>query len=200
MVAGKLCVERFLAGPLGLRSWEGILRVSAPGALGGTYSGYAFSSAGDKGRFVLPPALRKAVKDSSGGAKTLCLSAHEKFGCLIGFGVSRIEKLQKQLDDDQERAVRLGDAEFDYTTRAQQLFGFEQVPFDDSGRFIMPDYLRDLDLVGDGLFFQGAGDFFLIWNPEELARMGPAYKGAQAACRKQIADAAVKAKAKGAKK
>lgn len=166
-------------------------------AVPGAYSGYAFSPAGDKGRFVLPPAFRKAVKDSSGGTKTLCIGAHEKFDCLIGFGLSRIDKLQQKLDSDQERAVRMQDDSFDYDTRAQQLFGFEQIPFDDSGRFVMPDYLRDLGVVGDGLFFQGAGDFFLIWNPEELEQMGPAYKGAQAACRKQIADAAAKAAKKG---
>lgn len=166
----------------------------------GAYSGYAYSPAGDKGRFVLPPTLRKAVKESSGGAKTLCLAAHDKLDCLIGFGLSRIEKLQQKLEDEQERAVQMKDTEFDYDTRAQQLFGFEQLPFDDSGRFIMPDYVRDLGKVEDGLFFQGAGDFFLIWNPEELSKMGPAYKGAQAACRKQLADAAAKAAKKGGAK
>ncbi len=170
--------------------------MSAPGA----YSGYAYSPAGDKGRFVLPPAFRKAVKTSSGGSKTLCLAAHDKFGCLVGFGLSRIEKLQKKLDDEQERATRTNAEDFDYDTRAQQLFGFEQVPFDDSGRFVMPEYLRDLGLGGDGLFFQGAGDFFLIWPPEELERMGPAYKAAQAACRKQLADVAAKAAKKGGAK
>ena len=174
--------------------------MSAPGAIGGTYSGYAYSPAGDKGRFVLPPAFRKAVKESSGGSKTLCLAAHEKFDCLIAFGLSRIEKLQKKLEDEQERAIRMGDDTFDYDTRAQQLFGFEQIPFDDSGRFVMPDYLRDLGQVEDGLFFQGGGDFILIWNPEELARMGTAYKAAQAACRKQLAEAAAKAAKKGGTK
>lgn len=165
-----------------------------------SYSGYAFSPAGDKGRYVLPPGFRKAVKESSGGSKTLCLAAHDKFDCLVGFGLSRIEKLQQRLDDEQERAIRSGDAEFDYDTRAQQLFGFEQIPFDDSGRFVMPEYLRDLGMVEDGLFFSGAGDSFMIWNPAELERQGPAFKGAQAACRKQVAEAAAKAKAKGAKK
>lgn len=166
----------------------------------GAYSGYAFSPAGDKGRFVLPPTLRKGVKDSSGGVKTLCLAAHESLDCLVGFGLSRVEKLQQKLDGEQERAVQMQNFEFDYDTRAQQLFGFEQLPFDDSGRFVMPDYLRDLGRVEDGLFFQGAGDFFLIWNPEELAKMGPAYKAAQAACKKKMAEAEAKAKAKGARK
>ena len=174
--------------------------VSAPGAFGGAYSGYAFSPAGDKGRFVLPPAFRKAVKDSSGGVKTLCLGAHDKFDCLIGFGLSRIDSLQKKLDGEQDRAVAMGNLDFDYDTRAQQLFGFEQLPFDDSGRFVMPEYLRDLGVVGDGLFFQGAGEFFLIWNPAKLEQMGPAYKGAQAACRKQMAEFEAKLAKKGGSK
>ncbi len=166
----------------------------------GSYSGYAFSPAGDKGRYVLPPAFRKAVKESSGGSKTLCLSYDGEEDCLVGFGLSRIDTLQKELEDDRERAVRMGDTDFNYKARAQQLFGFEQIPFDDSGRFVMPEYLRDLGMVGDGLFFQGAGDFFMIWNPAVLEKMGPAYRAAQAACRKQMAEAAAKAKAKGAKK
>ena len=155
----------------------------------GGYSGQAYSPAGDKGRFVLPPAFRKAVKESSGGNRILCLAAHDRFDCLIGFGLSRTEKLSEQLEREEERAIRLADANFDRDVRAQQLFGFEQLPFDDSGRFVMPEHLRDLGKVGDGLYFQGAGDFFFVWNPDELGRMDAAWKGAQAACAKLIAAA-----------
>lgn len=153
------------------------------------YSGQAFSPAGDKGRFVLPPAFRKAVKESSGGNRTLCLAAHDRFDCLVGFGLSRIEKLHAQLDNEEERAIRLGQTAFDREVRAQQLFGFEQLPFDDSGRFVMPEHLRDLGKVADGLYFQGAGDFFFVWNPDELARMDAGWKSAQASCAKLIAAA-----------
>lgn len=155
----------------------------------GGYNGQAYSPSGDKGRFVLPPAFRKAVKDNSGGSRTLCLAAHGRFDCLIGFGTARIDKLSEQLDREEERAIRLGDANFDRDVRAGQLFGYEQLPFDDSGRFIMPEHLRDLGKVGDGLYFQGAGDFFFVWSPAELAQMGPEWKSAQAACAKLIAAA-----------
>ncbi len=153
----------------------------------GGYNGQAYSPAGEKGRFVLPPAFRKAVKESSGGNRTLCLAAHDRFDCLIGFGLSRTDKLGEQLDREEERAIRLGQHDFDREVRAAQLFGFEQLPFDDSGRFVMPEHLRDLGKVADGLYFQGAGDFFFIWSPAELAAMGPEWKGAQAACAKLIA-------------
>ena len=154
----------------------------------GGYSGQAFSPAGDKGRFVLPPAFRKAVKDSSGG-RILCLAAHDRFDCLVGFGLSRTEKLDAQLEREEERAIRLQQPDFDREVRAQQLFGFEQLPFDESGRFVMPEHLRDLGKVDDGLYFQGAGDFFFIWNPAQLALMGTEWKGAQASCAKLVAAA-----------
>ncbi|MFO6445757.1 division/cell wall cluster transcriptional repressor MraZ [Erythrobacter sp. NE805] len=152
------------------------------------YSGQAFSPSGDKGRFVLPSAFRKAVKESS-GSRVLCLAAHDRFDCLVGFGLSRTEKLHEQLEREEERAIRLGQHDFDRDVRAQQLFGFEQLPFDESGRFVMPEHLRDLGKVGDGLYFQGAGDFFFVWNPAELALMGPEWKGAQASCAKLVAAA-----------
>ena len=66
------------------------------------------------------------------------------------------------------------------------------------GRFVMPEHLKELGMVEDGLYFHGAGKFFFVWNPEELSRMGPAFRGAQASCRAQMAKA--EAKAKGAKK
>ena len=141
------------------------------------FSGQAFSPAGDKGRFVLPPLFRNAVKASSEG-KVLCLDKHAKFPCLVGFGLSRMSELELQLDREEDRAG----AEFDRDTRAQQLFGFAQVPFDDSGRFVLPDHLRILGNIEGAMFFQGGGRNFTIWNPAELMKMDGAWAAAKAAC------------------
>jgi MraZ protein len=141
------------------------------------YSGQGYTPAGDKGRFALPPLFRNAVKESS-GSKVLCLDKHSRFDCLVGFGLSRMLELEDQLDREENRAG----PEFDRDTRAAQLFGFAQVPFDDSGRFVMPDYLRSLGKVGDGLFFQGGGRQFTIWNPQVLMGMGDDWAAAKAAC------------------
>lgn len=159
----------------------------------GGYSGQAYSPAGDKSRFVLPPLFRKAVKESSGG-RVLCLSKHDRWNCLIGFGLSRKAELEDQLDREEERALRLGRDDFDRDLRANLLFGFVELPFDDSGRFVMPDHLRTLGRVDDGLYFQGAGRFFTIWNPDELAAMGSEWESAQAACANLLADAKAKKK------
>lgn len=153
------------------------------------YHGNAFSPAGDKGRFVLPPAFRKAVKESSGGSRILCLAAHHKYDCLVGFGLSRIDELHRELDEEAAAAVQMKNTDFDRDVRAAQLFGFEQLPFDDSGRFVMPEYLRDLGKVDGGLYFQGSGRFFMVWAPEELKRTGPEWKSARAACERLMAAA-----------
>lgn len=156
------------------------------------YSGQAYSPAGDKNRFVLPPLFRKAVRDSSGG-RTLCLAKHDRWNCLVGFGLSRKQELEQQLDREEDKALQLG-RDFDRDLRAMQLFGFVELPFDESGRFVMPDHLRTLGRVESGLYFQGAGRFFTIWNPEELARMGVEWESAQAACANLVAEGQGKAK------
>ena len=150
------------------------------------YSGQAYSPAGDKGRFVLPPLFRKAVKDSSDG-RVLCLMKHPSWNCLVGFGLSRKEELEAQLDREEDRATALN-KDFDRDTRASQLFGFQEMPFDDSGRFVMPDHLRSLANIEEGLFFQGGGRFFTLWNPAELAKMGDDWAGAKAACGSFLSD------------
>lgn len=144
------------------------------------FSGQAYSPAGDKGRFVLPPLFRKAVRDSSDG-RVLCLVKHDRWNCLTGFGLSRKLELEAQLDREEEMSIRLN-RDFDRDTRASQLFSFTEVPFDDSGRFVMPDHLRSLANIGDGLYFQGAGRFFTMWNPASLQEMGADWDAAKAAC------------------
>ena len=146
-----------------------------------TYSGQGFSLRGEKGRFVLPPDFRKAVRDSGGGERVLCLAKHPKWKCLTGFGLSRADTFESELDREESNALERGQ-DFDRDFRAQQLYGFARVPFDDSGRFILPERHFRLGGLGDCAFFQGGGRFFTIWNPAELARMPTGWEDAQEAC------------------
>ncbi len=153
-----------------------------------SYSGQGFSLRGEKGRFVLPPQFRKSVRESSDGNRTLCLAKHERWNCLTGFGLSRKDAFTTQIDREEMLAIQRGQ-DFDRDLRKIQLFGFTEVPFDDSGRFVLPEHLLDLGRVGEGLFFQGAGDFFALWNPAEITQMGTGWEGAQAACAMLCAEA-----------
>jgi MraZ protein len=152
-----------------------------------SFHGVGFSLRGEKGRFVLPPSFRKLVKDASAGARTLCLAKHERWPCLTGFGLSRLDDLYAQVDREEAAALTRG-TDYDRDLRMGQLFGFVDVPFDESGRFVLPEYLAALASVGEEAFFNGNGPFFTIWNPAALMEMGPDWAPMQAACRALAAE------------
>ena len=152
------------------------------------YSGQGFSLLRDKGRFVLPPEMRKTVHESSAG-NTLCLLKHDRWRCLTGFGLSRRDSFEAQLDREEELAIRAG-KDFDRELRGLNLNGFVKVPYDESGRFVLPAYLADLVKIEDQLYFQGAGQFFVMWSPAELEKMvGEGWEGTQATCRQLVREA-----------
>ena len=146
-----------------------------------SFYGVGFSSRGEKGRFVLPPTFRRLVKEASNGSRVLCLNKHERWPCLTGFGTTRRDFIDDQVDKEEAAALVRG-GEFDRDLRLGQLSGFVDVPFDDSGRFVFPDYLATLAGLGDEAFFNGNGPFFTIWNPAALAKMGTGWEAMQAAC------------------
>jgi MraZ protein len=75
-----------------------------------------------------------------------------------------------------------------------QLWSFSEVPFDASGRFVLPEHLAELCGIGEGICFLGGGQFFTLWAPKQLYRMGQGWEGQQAMCRKLEADAKGKRK------
>ncbi len=145
----------------------------------------------DKGRFVLPSRFRKTIKESSAGRPVLCLLRHNRWPCLSGFGLSFAESFDDLLDREQAEADRRG-TDFDRELRETQLNSVIEVPFDDSGRFVLPGYLGELGNIDDQLYFQGAGSMLQLWSPGELARMGPGWENQQAACRQLASEALAK--------
>lgn len=162
----------------------------AQGAKG--YRGYGFSLRGEKGRYVLPPGFRKLIAEAS-GERILCLTNHDRLPCLIGFGLERADEFENQLDREEEAALRLG-REFDRVTRGAQLYGFTEVPFDSSGRFILPEHVSELGGLNEAVYFHGGGKFLTLWDPAALYQTGPEWKGAQITCRKLAEDAEAKKK------
>ncbi len=153
-----------------------------------SYSGQGFSLLGEKGRFVLPPDFRKAVRDSGHGERVLCLAKHPRWKCLIGFGLGRVAEFEAELDREERIALERNQG-YDRELRANQLYGFARVPFDDSGRFVLPERYFKLGGIDSAAFFQGGGKSFTIWNPAELAQMGAGWEDAQEACAELAAQA-----------
>ena len=63
-----------------------------------SYHGQGFSLLRDKNRFVLPSSLRAKVRESS-GKDVLCLAKFPDWKCLVGFGLSRIDEFEAELDN-----------------------------------------------------------------------------------------------------
>jgi MraZ protein len=151
--------------------------------------GQGFSPRGEKGRFVLPADFRADIFTASANARILCLDKHPRLPCLTGFGLSRLADFAAEIDREEEKRLRLGQ-DFDRDAAEGQVYGFYRASYDDSGRFVLPDYLSELGQVEDGLYFHGGGRQITIWNPRILFEQGDAWAIAQAGCRAKMAEAA----------
>ncbi|WP_305098215.1 division/cell wall cluster transcriptional repressor MraZ [Croceibacterium aestuarii] len=152
------------------------------------YHGKGFSLRGEKNRLVLPTTLRKDVVASSGGERIVCLTKHPDWDCLMGFGLSHTETFDAWLDSEQERATRLG-RDFNRGAMSLALYGYEDLPFDASGRFVLNPDLLEMGKIGDEVYFQGAGEYFTLWAPDQLYAMDSAFEGAKVSCRRLQAEA-----------
>ena len=159
------------------------------------YSGHGFSLRGEKGRYVLPASFRKAIAPTEDHPRTLCVLAHERWHCLSGFGLQRTEKFAEQIAREEENAIRLGE-KFDRERREIDLWTFNEIPFDASGRFVLPDHLAELGGIEDAICFLGGGHNFTLWSPASLYAMDESWKNQQGICRQLERDSAVKGKRK----
>lgn len=159
------------------------------------YWGQGFSPRGEKNRFVLPADFRQTVREASKGNRTLCLDKHHKHPCLVGFGESRADSFAEMLAHEERVAIERGEP-FDMDLRAAQIGGFARINFDDSGRFVLPEYLGEQAQVADELYFHGGMHQIMIWAPEVLFAMGPEWDSVKSACRARMIEFSSKASRK----
>ena len=133
----------------------------------GLYQGYAITGIDGKGRVAIPASLRSTIeKNGEGRIVTITREAGAPF--LSGNDNKAGHLLRQQITSD-ESAERVGGGSFDRRNALRRSFGpVEEVPFDASGRFILPKFMRDKAQLTDTAFFFGLGDMFEIWNPHVL--------------------------------
>lgn len=128
------------------------------------FTGHALNAIDAKGRVAVPAGLRQAV-EANGDGRNLIIAKHEADQCLIGYDRGWSTLLHERMNRTEARAE---DAGRDYSRHNpnRRAFGLvEDVPFDASGRFILPPMLRARAKLDDLAFFLGTGDTFEIWNP-----------------------------------
>ncbi len=131
------------------------------------YSGSAISAIDDKGRLSVPAFLRKNLIESSDG-RTLCLGTHEKWDCLVGFGLSRKADMLTEIEKQWEAAIARGESFDKDAAGARKFSSLQDLSFDASGRFILPPQLREIGNLESNVLFHGIGTTFCLWNPQTL--------------------------------
>ena len=139
----------------------------------GRYQGDGIGLVDDKGRVAIPAALRatlaaNAPKDGGKNGGTIIVAPHQNTStkCLVAYDPGYTDILAEQMD--RREAAHAGpDGEFDYNIKRRAAAG-EAVPFDGSGRFIMPGFPRFYAGIAEHAFFYGVFDYIEIWDPRTL--------------------------------
>jgi MraZ protein len=129
------------------------------------FNGSALNAVDAKGRLSVPAFIRGVVERRS-DAKAVVIGAHEVDPCLTAYdrGYARILHAENERRRLLEES-RGGEAA-DHFARARRTFGItEDVPYDTSGRIILPPMMRRKGRIEDLALFVGTGGTFEIWNP-----------------------------------
>ena len=136
------------------------------------YVGKGIGLVDDKGRVAIPNSLRTALAQNAprpdgkdGGS--VYIGVHPDLPCLIGFDRGYLDHLKEGLEKRRSEAgARTGSA--DYYAPRMRGTSAELVPFDGSGRFILPMAERELAEIAEVAFFLGDLESFMIWDPRSL--------------------------------
>ena len=117
-----------------------------------------------KGRLSVPAFVRTVIERRS-DARAIVVGAHEVSPCLTAYGRNYARNLSRRLERrrlaEEEQATRTT-----HYARARRMFGMtEDVPYDPSGRIVLPPMMRRKGKIEDLALFVGVGGTFEIWNP-----------------------------------
>ena len=134
-------------------------------ALEHLFQGSALNAVDAKGRVSVPAFLR-CVIERRGDARTIVLAKHETFRLP--------QRLRPRLRRAEARQAGASARKEETEPRrragisARKLMAFaatEEVPYDSSGRIVLPPMMRRKGEVEELALFLGVGETFQIWNP-----------------------------------
>ncbi len=150
------------------------------------YQGEGLGLVDDKGRVAIPASLRQALAANSPRADgkdggTVIIGVHPEQTCLRAYDPGYVRILKAEVEDLQARHIA-EHGKPDFNLKRRNASG-EAVPFDGSGRFIMPGFPRDYARIAENAFFWGTFDWIDIWDPKTLLDAVGVDDAMQAACR-----------------
>ncbi len=143
--------------------WDGV-------ALEHLFQGSALNAVDAKGCVSVPAFLRSVI-ERRGDAKTIVLAKHESFPCLSAYDPAYAALKHSKLERLFEKEEGNPAAALDYQQRNLMAFAAtEEVPYDSSGRIVLPPMMRRTGGIEDLALYLGTGETFQIWNPRLLLK------------------------------
>ena len=135
------------------------------------FNGSALTAVDSKGRLSVPAFIRGVIERRS-DAKAVVLGAHEIDPCLTAYDRGYARNLHAEHERRRLNEETSGGSAAHYA-RARRTFGLtEDVPYDSSGRIILPPMMRRKGRIEELALFVGAGGTFEIWNPHLALESG----------------------------
>jgi MraZ protein len=129
------------------------------------FQGSALNAVDAKGRLSVPAFVRGVIERRS-DARAIVVGAHEIAPCLTAYGRNYARNLWTELERRRLAEEDRGGTLDEHYARARRTFGTaEDVPYDPSGRIILPPVLRRRGKIEDLALFVGVGGIVEIWNP-----------------------------------
>ena len=139
-------------------------------ALEHLFQGSALNAVDAKGRVSVPAFLRSVI-ERRGSPKTIVLASHESFPCLSAYDPAYAALKHSKLERLFEKEEGNPAAALDYQQRNLMAFAAtEEVPYDSSGRIVLPPMMRRKGGIEDLALYLGTGETFQIWNPRLLLK------------------------------
>ena len=127
------------------------------------FNGSALNAVDPKGRLSVPAFIRGVIERRS-DARAVVIGQHEVDPCLTAYDRGYARYLHAE--NERRRLIEEGAEPQAHFARARRTFGItEEVPYDTSGRIILPPMMRRKGRIEDLALFVGVGGTFEIWNP-----------------------------------
>jgi len=135
-------------------------------ALEHLFQGSALNAVDAKGRVSVPAFLRSVI-ERRGDARTIVLAKHDSFQALSAYDPAYAALKHAKLERLAEKLETNPESELDHARRTMMAFGAtEEVPYDSSGRILLPPMMRRKGGIEDLALFLGVGETFQVWNPK----------------------------------
>jgi MraZ protein len=136
------------------------------------FQGSALNAVDAKGRLSVPAFVRSVIERKS-DAKAIVIGAHEVLPCLTAYGRGHARNIYIEMERRRLAEEEKGGSLDDHYARAHRMFGMvEDIPYDPSGRIVLPPMMRRKGGIEDLALFVGIGGVVEIWNPRTALEKG----------------------------